>query len=451
MMSDYSHTLSADQFRDHIVTSLYNRAKEIEEAVVTYSKENKSTLDDKIDSILTSRLFGFPIMLLILALIFWITIVGANFPSKILADLLFSLEDKLTELFINFNAPSRLHGIVVLGMYRTAAWVISVMLPPMAIFFPCFTLLEDLGYLPRVAFNLDRIFKKAGAHGKQALTMAMGFGCNAAGVISSRIIDSPRERLIAILTNNFVPCNGRFPTLIAISMILIGASSDSLLNSLFASGLVVLLILLGIAMTFLISFIASKSFLKGTPSRFSLELPPYRKPQIGKIIIRSIFDRTLFVLGRAVAVALPAGAITWLLANISIGNTTILNHIANFLDPFALWIGLDGVILLAFFLGLPANEIVLPIIFMIYLSTGSMIEIDSIEEMRQLFLAKGWTHLTCLNVMLFSLLHFPCGTTLWTIKKETQSVKWALASFIIPTLTAILICFISTQIASLFF
>ncbi|HOQ17801.1 MAG TPA: nucleoside recognition domain-containing protein [Defluviitaleaceae bacterium] len=450
-MSDYSHTLSADQFRDHIVTSLYKRAKEIEEAVVTYSKENKSTLDDKIDSILTSRLFGFPIMLLILALIFWITIVGANFPSKILADLLFSLEDKLTELFINFNAPSRLHGIVVLGMYRTAAWVISVMLPPMAIFFPCFTLLEDLGYLPRVAFNLDRIFKKAGAHGKQALTMAMGFGCNAAGVISSRIIDSPRERLIAILTNNFVPCNGRFPTLIAISMILIGASSDSLLNSLFASGLVVLLILLGIAMTFLISFIASKSFLKGTPSRFSLELPPYRKPQIGKIIIRSIFDRTLFVLGRAVAVALPAGAITWLLANISIGNTTILNHIANFLDPFALWIGLDGVILLAFFLGLPANEIVLPIIFMIYLSTGSMIEIDSIEEMRQLFLAKGWTHLTCLNVMLFSLLHFPCGTTLWTIKKETQSVKWALASFIIPTLTAILICFISTQIASLFF
>ncbi|NLM47224.1 MAG: ferrous iron transporter B [Epulopiscium sp.] len=451
MMSDYSHTLSADQFRDHIVTSLYKRAKEIEEAVVTYSKENKSTLDDKIDSILTSRLFGFPIMLLILALIFWITIVGANFPSKILADLLFSLEDKLTELFINFNAPSRLHGIVILGMYRTAAWVISVMLPPMAIFFPCFTLLEDLGYLPRVAFNLDRIFKKAGAHGKQALTMAMGFGCNAAGVISSRIIDSPRERLIAILTNNFVPCNGRFPTLIAISMILIGASSDSLLNSLFASGLVVLLILLGIAMTFLISFIASKSFLKGTPSRFSLELPPYRKPQIGKIIIRSIFDRTLFVLGRAVAVALPAGAITWLLANISIGNTTILNHIANFLDPFALWIGLDGVILLAFFLGLPANEIVLPIIFMIYLSTGSMIEIDSIEEMRQLFLAKGWTHLTCLNVMLFSLLHFPCGTTLWTIKKETQSVKWALASFIIPTLTAILICFISTQIASLFF
>jgi len=450
-MSDYSHTLSADQFRDHIVTSLYKRAKEIEEAVVTYSKENKSTLDDKIDSILTSRLFGFPIMLLILALIFWITIVGANFPSKILADLLFSLEDKLTELFINFNAPSRLHGIVILGMYRTAAWVISVMLPPMAIFFPCFTLLEDLGYLPRVAFNLDRIFKKAGAHGKQALTMAMGFGCNAAGVISSRIIDSPRERLIAILTNNFVPCNGRFPTLIAISMILIGASSDSLLNSLFASGLVVLLILLGIAMTFLISFIASKSFLKGTPSRFSLELPPYRKPQIGKIIIRSIFDRTLFVLGRAVAVALPAGAITWLLANISIGNTTILNHIANFLDPFALWIGLDGVILLAFFLGLPANEIVLPIIFMIYLSTGSMIEIDSIEEMRQLFLAKGWTHLTCLNVMLFSLLHFPCGTTLWTIKKETQSVKWALASFIIPTLTAILICFISTQIASLFF
>ena len=385
-------------------------------------------------------------MLLILCFIFWLTIVGANIPSAMLSRILFWIEDKLTEIFIFFDAPSWLHGILVLGMYRTGAWVVSVMLPPMAIFFPCFTLLEDFGYLPRVAFNLDRLFKKAGTHGKQALTMAMGFGCNAAGVVACRIIDSPRERLIATLTNNFVPCNGRFPTLIALSMILIGATVHSPFVSFLTSGIVILLVLSGIAVTFIVSYILSKTILKGTPSTFNLELPPYRRPQIGKVIVRSIFDRTLFVLGRAVSVALPAGAITWLVANIMIGDASILNHISGFLDPFGIAIGLDGVIILAFILGLPANEIVLPIIFMSYLSKGAMIELDTIEEMRNVFISNGWTWLTCLNVMLFSLFHFPCGTTLWTIRKETQSLKWTVASFIIPTIVAIIVCFSTTRI-----
>lgn len=437
---------SSDIFRDDIVTSIYNRAKEISESVVNAPKQKTLDWNNKLDDILTSKWTGFPIMLLILCFIFWLTIVGANIPSAMLSRILFWIEDKLTEIFIFFDAPSWLHGILVLGMYRTGAWVVSVMLPPMAIFFPCFTLLEDFGYLPRVAFNLDRLFKKAGTHGKQALTMAMGFGCNAAGVVACRIIDSPRERLIATLTNNFVPCNGRFPTLIALSMILIGATVHSPFVSFLTSGIVILLVLSGIAVTFIVSYILSKTILKGTPSTFNLELPPYRRPQIGKVIVRSIFDRTLFVLGRAVSVALPAGAITWLVANIMIGDASILNHISGFLDPFGIAIGLDGVIILAFILGLPANEIVLPIIFMSYLSKGAMIELDTIEEMRNVFISNGWTWLTCLNVMLFSLFHFPCGTTLWTIRKETQSLKWTVASFIIPTIVAIIVCFSTTRI-----
>jgi len=449
-MPSKNSATTSDIFRDYMVTTLYNRAKEISEKVVIKPKEKTKNWDEKLDSLLTSRWAGFPIMLLILTIIFWITIVGANVPSTMLANALFWVEDRLTEVFLYFKAPDWLHGILILGMYRTGAWVISVMLPPMAIFFPCFTLLEDLGYLPRVAFNLDRLFKKAGTHGKQALTMSMGFGCNAAGVVACRIIDSPRERLIAILTNNFVPCNGRFPTLIALSMIFMGAAANSSLSSFLASGMVIGLVLVGIGITFIVSFLLSKTVLKGTPSTFNLELPPYRKPKIGKVIIRSIFDRTIFVLGRAVAIALPAGVITWLVANIMIGDTSILTYVADFLNPFGLAIGLDGIILLAFILGLPANEIVLPIIFMGYLSTDAMIEIDSIVEMRNLFISNGWTILTCLNVMLFSLLHFPCGTTLWTIKKETQSIKWTLASFVIPTIIAILICFITTKIAYIF-
>ncbi len=358
-------------------------------------------------------------MLVLLGLVFWITIKGANYPSQLLALGLFRVQEHLTQIFLSAGWPDWLHGLLVLGMYRTLAWVVSVMLPPMAIFFPLFTLLEDLGYLPRIAFNLDNYFKKACAHGKQALTMCMGFGCNAAGVIACRIIDSPRERLIAIITNNFVPCNGRFPTLIALATVFIAGGLGNY-QSVVASLSILGVIVLGVMITLAVSKLLSKTILKGIPSSFALELPPYRKPQIGKIIVRSLYDRTLFVLARAVIVAAPAGMITWGFANIYVGDLSILQHGANFLTPVGHLIGLDGFILMAFILGLPANEIVIPILVMSYLSTGQMIELDSLQALRELFLANGWTWLTAVCTMLLCLNHFPCGTTLLTIKKETQ-------------------------------
>ncbi|OOM79664.1 ferrous iron transport protein B [Clostridium puniceum] len=430
--------------RDDISKEIYIKAEEIKNK---YVKEYKTKLnrDKIIDNYITSKIFGIPLMLLILAAIFWITITGANIPSEIIANLLFAFEDKLTLWFNNMNAPSWLHGVLILGLYRTLAWVISVMLPPMAIFFPIFTILEDLGYLPRVAFNLDHLFKKACAHGKQCLTMCMGFGCNAAGIISCRIIESPRERLIAILTNNFVPCNGRFPTLITIATVFLvvkGGNEFSFLPALLITGLVII----GISVTLLVSYGLSKTILKGVPSTFTLELPPYRVPKIRQVLYTSIIDRTIFVLWRAVVVAAPAGAITWILANIYIGNLSIIGHVASFLNTFASLIGLDGFILMAFILGLPANEIVLPILMMCYLSTGSMVEFDSIDSLRQILLNNGWTYLTALNTMLFSLLHWPCATTLLTIKKETGSLKWTAIAALLPTCIAICICFITSTI-----
>ena len=332
--------------------------------------------------------------------------------------------------------------MLVFGLYKTFAWVVSVMLPPMAIFFPLFTFLEDLGYLPRVAFNLDHLFKKCKTHGKQCLTMCMGFGCNACGVIGCRIIDSPRERLIAILTNTFVPCNGRFPTLIAISTIFFTAAiKNPFLSNVSTAICVTLIILVGIGISLLVSYLLSKTLLKGESSTFTLELPPYRVPQIGRIIYTSLIDRTLFVLSRAVVVAIPAGVITWLLANITIGDMTILNHIALFLDPIGKFIGLDGFILLAFILGMPANEIVIPILIMSYMATGSMTDYASLSELGELLTSHGWTYLTALNLMLFSLLHWPCTTTLLTIKKETNSLKWTALGFITPTCIAFIVCF----------
>lgn len=434
--------ISTEQLRDKIVSRLVSIAEDISSSVVTFENKNYDSMDRKIDHILTSKLFGIPIMLALLAFIFWLTIEGANVPSNLIASLLFGIEAKLTELFMALNSPQWLHGIIVLGIYRTLAWVVSVMLPPMAIFFPLFTLLEDLGYLPRVAFNLDNFFKKACAHGKQALTMCMGFGCNAAGVIGCRIIDSPRERLIAILTNVFVPCNGRFPTLIAIGAIFIGGTTGGAFRSLASTLALTGIVLFGILMTLLTSFILSKTILKGIPSSFTLELPPYRKPQVVKIIVRSIFDRTLFVLGRAVAIAAPAGLVIWLMANITVSDISLLTYAANFLDPFGRLLGMDGYILMAFILGLPANEIVIPIILMSYMASGSMLELEELEDLRQVLVSNGWTWLTGVCVMLFSLLHFPCGTTLWTIRKETQSIKWTLASFAIPTAAGIIVCFI---------
>lgn len=447
-IKDSSQQLDRRNIRDEISEQIYRKAEEIRDKYVK-ADQTKADRDRKIDNYITSKIFGIPLMLAMLAGVLWITIIGANVPSAMIADLLFAIEEKITLWFSNINAPDWVHGILVLGLYRTLAWVVSVMLPPMAIFFPLFTILEDLGYLPRVAFNLDHLFKKACAHGKQCLTMCMGFGCNAAGIISCRIIDSPRERLIAILTNNFVPCNGRFPTLIAIATVFLvakGESSTGILPALAVTGLVIL----GIAVTLLVSYGLSKTILKGVPSTFTLELPPYRVPQVGRVLYTSIIDRTLFVLWRAVIVAAPAGAITWILANIYIGNMSIINHVSAFLGPFANIIGLDGYILMAFILGLPANEIVLPILLMCYLSTGAMIEFDSIDSLRQILLDNGWTYLTALNVMLFSLLHWPCATTLLTIKKETGSIKWTVLAALIPTCIAIVVCFLTTTIWNLF-
>lgn len=433
------------KLREKISKRNYDKANEIKEK---YVKEDlkKVNRDKKVDDIITSKRWGIPLMLVLLGLIFWITIQGANYPSKLLANVLFALQDKLTDFFNYISAPEWLHGVVVLGMYRTLAWVVSVMLPPMAIFFPLFTLLEDLGYLPRVAFNMDHLFKKACAHGKQCLSMCMGFGCNAAGVVGCRIIESPRERMIAILTNNFVPCNGRFPTLIAIATIFFATTTNMFTNSIIQTLAIAIIIVIGIGITLLVSYVLSKTLLKGIPSSFTLELPPYRVPKIGRILYSSILDRTLFVLGRAVVVAAPAGAITWILANIYIGDASVMTHISNFLQPIGEFIGLDGFILMAFIVGIPANEIVLPILLMGYLATGSINDFSSLDSLRTILVNNNWTMLTALNTMLFSLLHWPCATTLFTIKKETGSKKWTLVSFLLPTVIAFTVCFITKTV-----
>ncbi len=432
--------VSPERFPDLLVQKLGKRAQEICRAAV-HAEENGRTLRDlKIDRILTGRRFGTLVMLLLLCLVFWLTIWGANYPSEALSGLLFSLGDFLGGLLLQAGAPGWLHGFLIMGMYRTLAWVVSVMLPPMAIFFPLFTLLEDLGYLPRIAFNLDHAFCRCGACGKQALSMCMGFGCNAAGVIGCRIISSPRERLIAILTNCLVPCNGRFPLLITMISLFFCSGVlfpfDSLLSALMLTGV----ILLGIGLTFAVSWLLSKTVLRGLPSSFTLELPPYRRPQILKVLIRSVLDRTLFVLGRAAAVALPAGGIIWLLANLQLGGGSLLQHCAGFLDPFARWMGMDGFILLAFILSLPANEMVLPVILMSYLSAGHMVEMESLQSLRLLLVENGWTAVTACCVMLFSLAHFPCATTLWTMKKETGSLRWTLLGFFLPTIIGMGLC-----------
>lgn len=430
--------------RDYIAEEIFRKIEIITENYINKDLQ-KSNRDRRIDNIITSRIFGFPLMLCVLACIFWITITGANYPSKVIGDILFAIEEKLLIWCQAVKTPDWISGMLVLGAYRTFAWVVSVMLPPMAIFFPLFTILEDLGYLPRIAFNMDHLFKRACAHGKQCLTMCMGLGCNAAGVAACRIIESPRERLIAIITNNFIPCNGRFPTLIAIAsifMVTAGSNTVGMLPLLYVTGLIVL----GIVITLFLSFLLSKTILKGVPSTFTLELPPYRKPKILRVLYSSIIDRTVFVLMRAIVVAIPAGAITWLLGNIYINDASIISIAANFLEPFGHMLGLDGFILVAFILGMPANEIVLPILLMSYLSTGQMIAYENLGTLRNILVAHGWTYLTALNMMLFSLLHWPCTTTILTIRKETGSLKWTLLAIFIPTVTAILVCFITTTL-----
>lgn len=392
--------------------------------------------DRQIDKVLTSRVLGFPIMLALLALVFFITITGANYPSQLLSDVLFKVQDKLIGFCISVSVPEFIYEPLLLGVYRVLAWVISVMLPPMAIFFPLFTLLEDLGYLPRVAFNLDRCFKGCHACGKQALTTCMGFGCNAVGVTGCRIIDSPRERLIAVITNSLVPCNGRFPALIAVISMFFAGGSGSFVSALLLTALIVF----AVAMTLLASRLLSATLLRGVPSSFTLELPPYRPPQIGRVIIRSVLDRTVFVLGRAAAVAAPAGLVIWLMANISIGSGTLLSLCAGFLDPLGRLIGLDGVILMAFLLGFPANEIVIPIMLMAYTAQGMLIDYQGLGELRAILVQNGWTAKTALCFLIFAMMHWPCSTTLMTIKKETGSLKWTLVSLLTPALMGGALC-----------
>lgn len=433
---------------DTLVSTIYADATEISERAVTSTQLRvvQNRWDRKIDRILTSRAWGFPVMLLLLAAVFWLTITGANYPSQLLATGLFWIEDQLSALFQLAGAPWWLEGFFVHGVYRGLAWVVSVMLPPMMIFFPVFTLMEDLGYLPRVAFNMDRLFKKAGAHGKQALTMSMGFGCNAAGVIACRIIDSPRERLIAIITNNFVPCNGRWPTLIMLATVFVAAAFAPSVGAVVAASTLVGVVLFGILVTLLVSAFLSRTVLKGESSSFALELPPYRRPQILRVIYTSIIDRTMFVLWRAIVMAAPAGAVAWLLGNILTGDVSLLAHIAGALDPIGHAIGLDGVILLAYIVAIPANEIVVPTILMAYMNMDRMIELDNMTQLKQLLVVDhGWTILTAICLMLFALLHNPCSTTIWTIYKETGSKKWTWVASLLPLVIAFAVTFVVAQ------
>ncbi len=421
-----------------IATTISEETKSIVHSAISYPKKSKKQFS--FDKFLSRKITGIPMMLLMLFGILFLTIYFSNIPSEWLFQFFGNLENPFFQFLSFLHLPVWLCEMFVYGMYRTLTWVISVMLPPMAIFFPLFTILEDLGLLPRIAFNLDYPFEKCHACGKQALTMCMGLGCNAVGVMGARIIDSKRERFLAILTNSFLPCNGRFPTLISmITMFMVGLSSG-LVSSIFSSFILTLVILLGILMTFLVSYLLSRTLLKGYPTHFTLELPMYRRPKVLQVIIRSIFDRTLFVLGRAVLVAAPAGIVIWIFANVKIGNVTMIQFLSSFLEPIGVFLGLDGMILLAFLLGFPANEIVLPILMLGYLSLGSMQDFQDLAFMREVFLAHGWTSWTAVAFLVLCLFHFPCSTTVLTIKKETHSWKWALFAIFLPTCIGILLC-----------
>lgn len=446
-----------ENFHDGLMESIFQNAHNITEDVISVKGDKKPFKFDKdLDNIVTSKVWGFPIMLGLLAIVFWLTIIGANYPSAMLASLLVDTLHPILKSFADGFMPWWLSGLLIDGAYMSMAWVISVMLPPMAIFFPLFTLLEDFGYLPRVAFNLDKIYKKAGAHGKQALTMSMGFGCNAAGVVATRIIDSPRERLIAIITNNFSLCNGRWPTQILLASIFLGAIAPAQWAGLVSASAVIGVALLGIALSLLVSWGLSKSVLKGASSAFSLELPPYRPPRFWQTIYTSLIDRTLIVLWRAVVFAVPAGIVIWLTSNINISGVSLADHFINAANPVALIFGLNGVILLAYIIAIPANEIVIPTVLMLTVAhfgitdygagSGVMFELDSIESTGNILRAGGWTVLTAVNVMIFSLLHNPCSTTIYTIYKETKSAKWTALATFIPLIMGFIATFFIAQL-----
>ncbi len=452
-----------EHIHDSLVESIYADANQIASRAVTMPSEKpRFDFDKRLDMLITSRWFGFPLMFLLLAIVFWLTVEGANVPSAMIASLLVdTIHPWLREIFALAGSPWWFTGLIVDGVWLAMAWVISVMLPPMAIFFPLFTLLEDFGYLPRVAFNMDSLFRKAGAHGKQSLSMTMGFGCNAAGVVATRIIDSPRERLIAIITNNFSLCNGRWPTQILIASIFFGALVPAHLAGFVTASAVVGVAMLGIFFTLAVSWGLSKTVLKGEASAFSLELPPYRPPQLWQTLYTSLIDRTAIVLWRAIIFAAPAGAVIWLVSNIHIGNLSVAEHFINWSNPFGILLGINGVILLAYIIAIPANEIVIPTVLMLTVisaklsgvgdGAGVMFELDETNAVADVLRAGGWTFLTGLNLMLFSLLHNPCSTTIYTIYKETKSVKWTTVATVIPVIMGFIICFLVAQVYRLIF
>ncbi len=442
---------------EQLVETIYADAARLADRAVQRDGDRRFDLDAAIDRIVTHRLWGFPVMLALFTLVFWITVSGANIPSGWMAGVLLDrVYPALHELASAARLPWWLAGLLIDGMYLATAWVVSVMLPPMAIFFPLFTLLEDFGYLPRVAFNLDSLFKRAGAHGKQALSMMMGFGCNAAGVIATRVIDSPRERMIAILTNNFALCNGRWPTQILIASLFLGALVPAHLAGLISALAVVGVAVLGVLLTFLVSALLSRTWLRGEVSTFSLELPPYRPPRLWQTLYTSILDRTIFVLWRAVVFALPAGAAIWLAANVTVGGTSLAEHIVAWLDPLGLLIGLNGVILLAYVVAIPANEIVIPTVLMLTVlraglggigaGAGVMFEFESQMETLAVLQAGGWTLLTAVNLMIFSLVHNPCSTTIYTIYKETGSRRWTAIAALLPLGLGFALTFVIAQV-----
>lgn len=452
-----------EELHDSVMESIYAEAAAIADNSVDYVGNKKNyNFDRLVDKVVTSKYLGFPIMFLLLALVFWLTIIGANVPSQMIASVLVDfLHPALRNLFFVLGFPAWVTGLFVDGAYLAGAWVVSVMLPPMAIFFPLFTFLEDLGYLPRVAFNMDNLFRKAGAHGKQALTMSMGFGCNAAGVVAARVIDSPRERLIAIITNNFSLCNGRWPTQILIATIFIGGAVPPYIAGIATAGAVVGIAVLGILLSLIVSWVLSNTVLKGEASAFTLELPPYRPPKILQTLYTSLIDRTLFVLWRAVVFAVPAGMVIWLVANVTVNDIAIGSYFIDWANPIALFFGLNGVIFLAYIIAIPANEIVLPTILMLTVMTtniagvgsgnGVIFEADSVNSTAEVLKAGGWTLLTGINLMLFSLIHNPCSTTIYTIYKETKSVKWAVFSTFMPIIMGLTITFFTTQLYRFFF
>ena len=447
-LSTYVKKDSCD--RPHTLPLLFE-PEQLAAQTVEYTNTDYRSREERIDRFLTGRITGTLCMILLLLGVFWLTISGANAPSAMLWDLFFRFETFLVNSAVQLGAPKWFIGAFIYGVYRVVAWIVSVMLPPMAIFFPLFTLLEDLGYLPRIAYNMDGAFCKCGACGKQCLTMAMGLGCNAVGVTGCRIIDSPRERLIAILTNSLIPCNGRFPLLITmislgVMSVSAGASSSPAISGLCSALLLTCFVFLGVAVTMAVSWFLSHTLLKGLPSSFTLELPPYRRPQVTKVIVRSVFDRTLFVLGRAVFAAAPAGLLIWIMGNVTIAEGhSLLRYCSAFLDPLGHWMGLDGVILMAFLLGFPANEIVLPIILMAYMQTGSLVEMEDVSGLFTLLIAHGWTFRTFICMAIFSLFHWPCSTTCLTVRKETGTWKWTVVATLIPTIVGAMLCMLTAR------